>query len=269
MAPMPFRFNDAAGVHKHVAFGLESDALLAQAPSRLVLRSTRKDRPQICVLGGSLCRMTQRRVRPLGSVHPIPIGAFFWRGCAILHTLNKVAALYRLASSQEGARMRRLVAVFAIPVLSRDMFPARTVVSASPRRERGFTLIELLVVLAILGLLIAFVAPAMIRQLGSAKHKISDQSIQRLAGILDLYRLDVGAYPTTEQGLSALNTQPAGVSGWNGPYIKDQKGIQDPWGRLFAYRAPSQRPGEPFDIVSLGADGRTGGTGEDADIINR
>jgi general secretion pathway protein G len=124
------------------------------------------------------------------------------------------------------------------------------------------------VVLAILGLLITFVAPAMVRQLGSAKHKIADQSIQRLAGILDLYRLDVGAYPTTEQGLTGLTVQPAGVSGWNGPYVKDQNGIQDPWGRPLGYRAPSQRPGQPFDIVSLGADGRVGGDGEDADIIN-
>jgi general secretion pathway protein G len=162
-----------------------------------------------------------------------------------------------------------MVAVFDAPILSRGLPIARTVVSASPPKERGFTLIELLVVIAILGLLITFVAPAMIRQLGSAKHKVADQSIQRLAGILDLYRLDVGAYPTTEQGLTGLTAQPAGVSGWNGPYIKDQNGIRDPWERPLAYRAPSQRPGQPFDIVSLGADGRNGGDGEDADIINR
>src|SRR5215831_19224191 len=92
----------------------------------------------------------------------------------------------------------------------------------SPRtQERGFTLIELLVVLVILGLVITLVAPAMIRQLGSAKHKIADQSIERLSGIMDLYRLDVGSYPTTDQGLTALNAQPGGVSGWNGPYLKD------------------------------------------------
>ena len=109
----------------------------------------------------------------------------------------------------------------------------------------------------------------MIRQLGSAKHRIADQSVERLAGILDLYRLDVGAYPSTEQGLAALNLGPAGAAGWNGPYIRDANGIHDPWGRPFAYRAPSQRQGHPFDIISLGADGRTGGTGEDADIINR
>jgi general secretion pathway protein G len=143
--------------------------------------------------------------------------------------------------------------------------------SACPRsqKERGFTLIELLVVLAILGLLIGFVAPAMIRQLGSAKHKVAEQSIERLAGILDLYRLDVGNYPTTEQGLVGLSAAPSGVAGWDGPYIKDPNGIKDPWGRVFEYRSPSQRTGHAFDIVSLGADGRPGGDGEDADLINR
>jgi general secretion pathway protein G len=135
--------------------------------------------------------------------------------------------------------------------------------------ERGFTLIELLVVLAILGLLIGFVAPAMIRQLGSAKHKVAEQSIERLAGILDLYRLDVGNYPTTEQGLIGLSAAPSGVSGWDGPYVKDATGIKDPWGRAFEYRSPSQRPGHAFDIVSLGADGKPGGEGEDADLVNR
>jgi general secretion pathway protein G len=137
------------------------------------------------------------------------------------------------------------------------------------QNEAGFTLIELLVVLAILGLLIGFVAPAVIRQLGSAKHKIAEQSVERIAGILDLYRLDVGSYPTTEQGLAGLTTAPNGVGGWDGPYVKEANGIKDPWGRVFVYRSPSQRAGHAFDIVSLGADGKPGGEGEDADIINR
>ena len=135
--------------------------------------------------------------------------------------------------------------------------------------EDGFTLIELLVVLAILGLLVGFVAPALIRQLGSAKHRIAEQSVERISGILDFYRLDVGTYPTTDQGLDALNADPAGVSGWNGPYLKDATGVLDPWGRPFAYRSPSNRTGHSFDIVSLGADGKPGGEGEDADIENR
>ena len=140
-----------------------------------------------------------------------------------------------------------------------------------PRRDReqGFTLVELLVVLAILGLLIALVAPAMIRQLGSAKHKIAEQSIERLSGVLDLYRLDVGSYPTTAQGLAALNDNAGNVAGWNGPYLKDAQGIVDPWGHPFQYRNPSDRPKHAFDIISLGADGKSGGEGEDADIVNR
>jgi general secretion pathway protein G len=135
--------------------------------------------------------------------------------------------------------------------------------------EQGFTLVELLVVLAILGLLIALVAPAMIRQLGSAKHKIAEQSIERLSGVLDLYRLDVGDYPSSAQGLAGLNENSANVAGWNGPYLKDAAGINDPWGHPFQYRNPSQRPNHSFDIISLGADNKPGGEGENADITNR
>jgi general secretion pathway protein G len=145
----------------------------------------------------------------------------------------------------------------------------RSKIGQSRGKERGFTLVELLVVLAILGLLIALVAPALIRQLGSAKHKIAEQSIERLSGILDLYRLDVGSYPTSSQGLAALSENTGNVAGWNGPYIKDSSGINDPWGRPYQYKSPSDRPGHAFDIISLGADGRVGGDGEDADLINR
>jgi general secretion pathway protein G len=135
--------------------------------------------------------------------------------------------------------------------------------------ESGFTLVELLVVVAILGLLVTFVAPAMMRQLGSAKHRIAEQSVARLVGILDIYRLDIGSYPTTEQGLSVLNQTPGTIAGWNGPYLTDETGILDPWGQPFVYRSPSQRAGRAFDIASYGADGKPGGSGEDADILNR
>jgi general secretion pathway protein G len=170
----------------------------------------------------------------------------------------------------QPAKCEAVLQSMVFPFIRGLFDPVRFTSRATRRKsERGFTLVELLVVLAILGLLIALVAPALIHQLGSAKHKVAQQSIERLSGILDLYRLDVGNYPTTAQGLDALSENAGNVTGWNGPYIKDAGGIIDPWGRPFQYRSPSDRPGHDFDIVTLGADGKQGGEGEDADIINR
>lgn len=135
--------------------------------------------------------------------------------------------------------------------------------------ERGFTLLELLVVIAILGLLIGFVAPQVIKLLSTSKEKIAVQSIQRIESILDIYRLDMGNYPTTEQGLEALIRQPPGVANWNGPYIKGNQVPLDPWGHPFQYRNPSQRPQHDYDLFSLGPSGQPGGTGENAEIINQ
>lgn len=118
--------------------------------------------------------------------------------------------------------------------------------------EQGFTLLELLVVIAILGLLIGLVAPAVLRQLGNARESIAKQSIARIGSVLDLYKLDMGSYPTTEQGLEALVERPSGADMWNGPYIKSDKAPVDPWHRPFIYRDPSERSGHDYDLCSQG-----------------
>lgn len=131
--------------------------------------------------------------------------------------------------------------------------------------DGGFTLLEILVVIAILGLLVGLVAPAVLRQLGGARNSIARQSIQRLVSVLDLYKLDLGSYPTTDQGLGALLQQPSGVTNWNGPYLKGEGLPLDPWGRPFSYRAPSARAGKEVDVCSAGA---TGEAQKDALICN-
>jgi len=139
--------------------------------------------------------------------------------------------------------------------LSRTPQLARS--ASNPRRSRageaGFTLLEILVVIAILSLLIGLVAPAALRQLGSARDSVAKQSIERLGGILDLYKLDTGSYPNSAQGLQALVQQPAGVAVWNGPYVKGTATPQDPWNRPYIYRNPSARAGHEYDLCSEGA----------------
>ena len=132
----------------------------------------------------------------------------------------------------------------------------------TPRRDAGFTLLEILVVIAILGLLIGLVAPAVLRQLGGARVNIARQSIERLGAVLDLYKLDVGSYPSTEQGLAALSAQPTGVSNWNGPYIKGEATPLDAWSHPYSYRSPSQRSGHDYDLCSLGPNGTAGSDGQ-------
>jgi general secretion pathway protein G len=123
-------------------------------------------------------------------------------------------------------------------------------------------LLEILVVIAILGLLIGLVAPAALRQLGGAQNSIARQSIQRIGGVLDLYRLDMNTYPSTEQGLESLVTRPSGAVAWNGPYLKsDQMPLLDPWSHPYFYRSPSTRPGRDYDLCSLGPNA-SGGAAE-------
>lgn len=132
------------------------------------------------------------------------------------------------------------------------------------RREDGFTLIELLVVLVILGLLAAVAGPRVIGYLGGARSDTASVQVAAFRQALDLYRLDVGDYPTTEQGLEALVEAPSSATGWNGPYLDGQAVPLDPWGNEYVYRVPGADGA--FDLLSLGADNRQGGNGEDADI---
>ncbi len=122
-------------------------------------------------------------------------------------------------------------------------------------REAGYTILEVLVVITIIGLLIGLVAPAALRQLGGARASVAKQSIERLSTVLDLYNLDIGSYPTSEQGLAALATKPSGVNNWNGPYLKGEGVPNDPWGRPYVYRNPSERPGRDYDLCSNGPSG--------------
>jgi len=117
--------------------------------------------------------------------------------------------------------------------------------------QAGFTLLEILVVIAILGLLIGLVAPAVLRQLGNARTSVARQSIERIGTILDLYKLDIGSYPSTDQGLQALVDRPTGATNWNGPYVKGAVPV-DPWNHGFTYRTPSQRSGHDYDLCSNG-----------------
>ena len=132
-------------------------------------------------------------------------------------------------------------------------------------RAHGFTLLELLVVMVIIGMLAGFVAPKFFAQIGKSEVKTAHAQLDALEKSLDQYRIDVGQYPTSEQGLSALNERPAGESKWAGPYLK--KGVPlDPWGKPYQYKFPGEHG--DFDLMSYGKDGQAGGTGEAEDIVN-
>lgn len=129
----------------------------------------------------------------------------------------------------------------------------------------GFTLLELLVVIVIIGLLAAYVGPKYFAQLGKSEVTVAKAQIGSFEKALDTFRLDVGRYPTTEEGLNALLTKPPTAVKWNGPYLQKQV-PQDPWNHPYVYRSPGSK-GE-YDLLSYGRDGQPGGSGDDADITN-
>jgi len=142
-------------------------------------------------------------------------------------------------------------------------------VSKPSHKEDGFTLLELLVVIVILGLLIGLVAPAVLRQLGHAKDSIARQSIAQISSVLDLYKLDVGNYPNTQDGLQALITKPEDAPSWAGPYLKSSNLPVDPWGHAYLYQDPSTRPGVDYDLCSLGSADKQGQPGDPGLICNQ
>jgi general secretion pathway protein G len=129
----------------------------------------------------------------------------------------------------------------------------------------GFTLLELLVVLVIIGLLAGFVAPRFFAQLGKSEQKVARAQIEAFEKALDTYRLDLGRYPTTDEGLKALVTKPANADNrWAGSYLKKEV-PNDPWGRAYQYRSPGEG-GKEYEISSFGKDGVPGGDGDNADV---
>jgi general secretion pathway protein G len=149
--------------------------------------------------------------------------------------------------------------------------------SARPRPSRaasrslraGFTLIEILVVIVVIAILATLVAPNVFQHVGAAKSATAKSQIEMLGAALDAYRLDNGRYPTTEQGLNALWEKPTidPPLNWKAPYLRKPVPL-DPWGRAYTYLFPGQANPQGYDLLSLGADGKPGGEGEDADITS-
>ena len=138
------------------------------------------------------------------------------------------------------------------------------------RKSQGFTLIEILVVIIVLGLLAALVGPRILGRVSEAKSATARTQIELLGVALDNYRLDNGMYPTTEQGLQALQEQPTREPlplNWRGPYLKKAVPL-DPWGRPYIYKSPGEHNPSGYDLFSFGRDGQPGGVDEDADIIS-
>ncbi|GAA0570643.1 type II secretion system major pseudopilin GspG [Rhizomicrobium electricum] len=139
-------------------------------------------------------------------------------------------------------------------------------VLTSVRKNGGYTLLELIIVILILALIISIAAPKVVGYLGRSKIHAAEIQIANIGSALSLYRLDIGKYPTEEQGLKVLVEKPADTSSWDGPYLTRRDGIIDPWGQPYLYKIASS-DGHPI-IMSYGADGKAGGTGENCDVTS-
>ena len=147
---------------------------------------------------------------------------------------------------------RKSCSVWSVPTQQTTGFP-----------QAGFTLVELLVVMVILGLLVALVAPNYIGRVDKSKREAARAQIENFGAALDMFRLDVGRYPNSQEGLNALRRRPSGVQRWDGPYLKKDT-PRDPWGNGYAYRSPGER--EAYELISFGPDGVAGGGDDNADI---
>jgi len=128
----------------------------------------------------------------------------------------------------------------------------------------GVTLLEVMIVLAVIALIVGFGAPRLMESFGRAKSQAAEVAMANLKGAVQLFYIDTGRYPTTDEGLSALITAPSDVGGWKGPYLDGDADMMDPWGRPFTYFSPGEAG--PFGLTTLGRDGQPGGGGEDSDI---
>lgn len=133
------------------------------------------------------------------------------------------------------------------------------------RGEAGFTLVEMLVVITIIGMIMALVGPRVLNYLSESKTKAAKIQIESFSSALDLYYLDLGRYPTSNEGLAGL-TRSNNQAGWNGPYLRGGVVPNDPWGHTYVYRSPGANA--PYEIISLGSDGQEGGSGTAADIVS-
>ena len=145
------------------------------------------------------------------------------------------------------------------------MMKTHSKIEMTATHQSGFTLLELLVVMVIIGLLAGYVGPKYFAQIGKSESKTAKAQVEALGKALDQYRLDTGRYPSSEQGLIALNVPPADETRWHGPYLQKALPI-DPWGKPYQYRAPGEH-GE-YDLWSFGKDGQAGGQDDAADIVS-